>query len=130
MWKPDNDTDAGMQQTSGTLTAYREAVKEFSENATGFLEHIPHFAKAWDAYERAMAASTQLRTTLDQGDETLRTLMSQMEQVITRVANAWRLDTKTAETVSAGLEKKTESHSEEADRKKPEAVLAEMAKAS
>lgn len=65
-----------------TVTAYEEAMKEFATTAAEFLQHIPLLTKARDAYERAVSISTQLRGTLDRGDETLRTLMAQVEHAV------------------------------------------------
>jgi exonuclease VII small subunit len=81
MWKKENN-DLDPQDVTDTLTTYTEAVEEFSSSATDFLAHIPLLTKARDAYRRAMAVSAQLRHILDKGDETLRLLMSQMEQAI------------------------------------------------
>jgi hypothetical protein len=81
MWKKENN-DVGPQSMTDTLTAYKEAVEEFSSSAAEFLAHIPVLTRARDAHQRAMAVSTQLRHILDKGDETLRILMGQMEQAI------------------------------------------------
>jgi len=81
MWKKENN-DVGPQCITDTLTAYKEAVEEFSASAAEFLAHIPVLTRARDAHQRAMAVSTQLRHILDKGDETLRILMGQMEQAI------------------------------------------------
>jgi len=64
------------------MAAYRESVDEFSKHATEFLEHIPTLTKAREAYQRAMTVSTELRSILDTGDETLKALMSQLEQAV------------------------------------------------
>ena len=61
---------------------YTEAVKEFTTNATAFIEHLPLLAKARAAYEEAMRVSTEMRKTLDTKDENLRTLMTDLEQQI------------------------------------------------
>jgi hypothetical protein len=66
--------------TSPTMNTYTEAVKEFTTNATAFIEHLPLLIKARAAYEEAMRASTEMRKALDVGDENLRTLMTQLEQ--------------------------------------------------
>ena len=66
--------------TSPTMNTYTDAVKEFTANATAFIEHLPLLAKARSAYERAMQASTEMRKALDTSDENLRTLMAQLEQ--------------------------------------------------
>ncbi|MGA7222664.1 MAG: hypothetical protein WBX16_07390 [Candidatus Acidiferrales bacterium] len=80
MWKNENNKDDGAQHITDMLTTYKGAVEEFSASAAEFLAHIPILTKARDAYQRAMAVSTQLRQVLDKGDETLRLLMGQMEQ--------------------------------------------------
>lgn len=83
MWKDESKNDGPQQQQqhmTDMLTTYKEAVEEFSLSAAEFLAHIPLLIKARDAYQRAMAVSSQLRHVLDKGDETLRLLMSQMEQ--------------------------------------------------
>ena len=80
MWK--KEIDAGAQRVPETMTMYREAVDEFSKNATEFLEHIALLTKARDAFQRAMTVSAELRNILDTGDETLQTLMAQLEQAV------------------------------------------------
>ncbi len=80
MWKNENNKDDGAQHMTDMLTTYKGAVEEFSASAAEFLTHIPILTKARDAYQRAMAVSSQLRQLLDKGDETLRLLMGQMEQ--------------------------------------------------
>ena len=80
MWNKYNDL--GPQGTANTLTEYTEAVKEFSSSAAEFLSRISLLTNARDAYQRAMAASAQLRRVLDTGDETLRIAMGQLEQAI------------------------------------------------
>jgi exonuclease VII small subunit len=80
MWNKYNDV--GPQGTENTLTEYTKAVEEFSSNAAEFLSRISLLTNARDAYQRAMAVSTQLRKVLDSGDETLRIAMSQLEQAI------------------------------------------------
>jgi|SRR6478672_10664676 hypothetical protein len=66
--------------SSPTMTTYAAAVKNFTTNATAFIEHLPLLANARTAYEEAMRASTEMRRALDAGDENLRTLMAQLEQ--------------------------------------------------
>jgi len=106
MWKNEND-DVAPQRMTAALTAYEEAVKEFSTSATEFLKHAPLLNKARDAYLRAIVVSTQLRDILDRGDETLRILMAQMQQAVN-----FQLD----DTAS--------------DERKPEAMNVETIKAS
>jgi exonuclease VII small subunit len=80
MWKDESKNEGPQHQMTDMLTTYKQAVEEFSLSAAEFLAHIPILIKARDAYQRAMAVSSQLRQVLDKGDETLRLLMSQMEQ--------------------------------------------------
>ena len=80
MWKDESKNEGPQHQMTDMLTTYKQAVEEFSLSAAEFLAHIPILTKARDAYQRAMAVSSQLRQVLDKGDETLRLLMSQMEQ--------------------------------------------------
>ncbi len=74
--------DSNQALTSPTMNTYTEAVKEFTTNATAFIEHLPFFTKARAAYEEAMRASTEMRKALDTSDENVRTLMTQLEQQI------------------------------------------------
>ena len=80
MWKDESKNEGPQHQMTDMLTTYKQAVEEFSLSAAEFLAHIPILTKARDAYQRAMAVSSQLRQVLDKGDETLRLLMSQTEQ--------------------------------------------------
>src|SRR5262249_37837776 len=96
------ENDAGTQRLPGSMKTYSEAVDEFSKHTSEFLACIPVLVKARDAYQRAMAVSAEVRSMLDAGDETLRTLMSRLEDSV---------------AIHLG---KTPS-----DRKKPEAVKAE-----
>jgi hypothetical protein len=98
MWKKD-DSDTGPQNAADMLATYKGAVEEFSSNAAAFLAHIPLLIKARDAYQRAMAVSTQLRQILDKGDETLRLLMGQMEQAANVQLVVAAADKKRAEAV-------------------------------
>jgi len=65
---------------SSTMTTYIGAVNEFTKNATAFIEHLPLLTKARGAYEEATRASAEMRKVLDSGEESLRTLMTQLEQ--------------------------------------------------
>ncbi len=77
---PQKTLAASQGPPSSSMTTYAEAVNQFTKSATAFLEHLPLLAKARDAYEQAMRASTELRKVLDAGDEDLKTLMTQLEQ--------------------------------------------------
>src|ERR1700730_16857743 len=76
------NTDVSTELTPSTLATYKEAVFEFTENAQKFIECIPLLTKSRAAYQQAMRASTELRSTLDVGDETLLTLMGRLEQAV------------------------------------------------
>ena len=99
MWKKENNKDVGPRHVTDMLTTYKEAVEEFSLSATEFLTHTPLLTKAQDAYQRAMAVSTQLRHILDKGDETLRLLMGQMEHAAHFQLDPAASDKKIAEAV-------------------------------
>ncbi len=79
MWKKDDGV--GPQPTL-TVTMYTEAMNKFTKSATAFMEQVHLLTEARDAYEEAMTASTVLRNSLDAGDHTLRSLMTQLEQVV------------------------------------------------
>jgi flagellar hook-basal body complex protein FliE len=68
--------------TTATMTTYAEAVNEFTKNATACIGFLPLISKARDGYEQATKASAQLREVLDAGEESLRTVMTQLEQAI------------------------------------------------
>jgi hypothetical protein len=73
-------TSAGAEKASGSITTYREAVEEFSTNASEFLKSVPTLIKTRDAYQRAMSISAEVRKLLDTGDEKLRAVMKQIEE--------------------------------------------------
>jgi exonuclease VII small subunit len=109
MLKNENN-DVAPQRMTEALTAYEEAVKEFSANATEFLKHIPLLTQARDAYQRAIVVSAQLRDVLDRGDETLRNFMAQMQQAVnSQLDNATsderKLEAVKVETIKASGEK-------------------------
>src|SRR6201984_2304821 len=105
MWKKENEVST--PRLPASMTSYTEAVDEFSRHATEFLTYMPLLTKARDAYQRAMAVSAEVRSMLDAGDKTLQTLMTQLE-----------------EAVSVHLSKAS------ADKKKPESVKVEPARAT
>jgi hypothetical protein len=79
MWKKD---DVVGSQPTLTVSMYTEAMNKFTKSATAFMEQVHLLTEARDAYEEAMTASTALRNSLDAGDHTLRSLMTQLEQVV------------------------------------------------
>jgi hypothetical protein len=86
IWKKENGADiqpeAVKQRLPGSMTTYSEAVDEFSKHTSEFLACIPLLIKAREAYQRAMAVSAEVRSMLDAGDSTLRTLMDQLEDAV------------------------------------------------
>jgi hypothetical protein len=97
MWK--ETTDVSAEPTPNTLARYQAAVLEFMENAQKFIECIPLLTKSRDAYQQAMRASTELRSGLDAGDESLLTLMSHLEQAVKAHLEEAALDRKKPEPV-------------------------------
>ena len=71
-----------LDKGDGIMATYIGAVEDFRKSATAFMQHVDLLAQARDAYQQAMAASAELRTVLDAGDENLRTLMTQLEQAL------------------------------------------------
>jgi exonuclease VII small subunit len=98
MWKKFND-GMGPQGMANTLTEYTEAVEEFSSSAAEFLSRVSLLTDARDAYQRAMAVSTELRQVLDTGDETLRIVMGQLEQAVNIQLSQATSDKKQADAV-------------------------------
>jgi hypothetical protein len=64
------------------MATYVDATEEFGRSANEFLQHATLLPKAWNAYQQAMTASAELRRVLDNKDDTLRTLMTQLEQAV------------------------------------------------
>jgi exonuclease VII small subunit len=64
------------------MATYIEASDEFGKSANEFLQHIHLLPQAMNAFRQAMSASAELRKTLDNRDETLRVLMTQLEQAV------------------------------------------------
>src|ERR1700694_1724722 len=72
------------QSTPATpsMSTYTDAMNKFTRSATAFMDHVHLLTEARDAYQMAIAASASLRNSLDAGDQALRSLMTQMEQVV------------------------------------------------
>jgi ABC-type transporter Mla subunit MlaD len=71
-----------LEKGDGFMATYMDAVEEFRESATAFIQHLNLLAQARDAYQQALTASAELRAVLDTGDENLRALMTQLEQAL------------------------------------------------
>jgi hypothetical protein len=91
----------GAQRLPGSMKTYSEAVDEFSKHTSEFLACMPLLTKARDAYQRAMAVSAEVRSMLDAGDGTLRTLMAQLEDAVTIQLGKTPSDRKKPESVKA-----------------------------
>jgi hypothetical protein len=98
MWKKENDMGT---QPVPTWAMYAEAMNNFSRSATAFMEHVHLLTEARTAYQEAMAVGTALRNRLDAGDQTLRSLMAQLEQVVNDHLGEPVLDRKKPELVKA-----------------------------
>ena len=79
MWKKEDGVGA---ELTPIWARYAEAMFRFSKSATAFMGHVHLLTEARAAYLEAMTASTALRNSLDAGDHTLRSLMTQLEQVV------------------------------------------------
>ena len=79
MWKKDVTPST---QPPPSMATYTDAMNKFTKAATAFMDHVHLLSEARDAYQAAMTASTALRNSLETGDQALRSLMTQMEQVV------------------------------------------------
>jgi len=79
MWKKDEGTGP---QPAPSWALYAEAANRFRSSAEAFMEHVHLLTEARGAYQEAMSVSTELRNRLDAGDQTLRSVMTQLEQVV------------------------------------------------
>jgi hypothetical protein len=79
MWKKDVTSSTPPPPSMAT---YTDAMNKFTKAATAFMDHVHLLSEARDAYQAAMTASTALRNSLESGDQALRSLMTQMEQVV------------------------------------------------
>ena len=83
MWKPMQvETHATQTAQTDAMARYTDALDQFRRAATAFLQHVDLLAQARDAYEQAMMSSAELRNVLNAGDETLQSLMTQLEQSV------------------------------------------------
>ena len=96
MWT--NEDTVGRQPTP-TLATYTEAMNRLTRSASAFMQHVHLLTEARDAYQEAMTASKMLRRSLDDGDQTLRSLMTQLEQVVSEHFGEPVLDKKKLELV-------------------------------
>ena len=90
-----------LEKGDGFMATYMDAVEEFRESATAFIQNLNLLAQAREAYQQAMTASAELRSVLDAGDQNLRTLMTQLEQALDLHTGRPALDKKKPEPVKA-----------------------------
>ena len=84
-----------------SMATYSDAMNKFTKSATAFMEHVHLLTEARDAYQMAMTASASFRHSLDAGDQALRSLMTQMEQVVNVHMGEAILDGKKSEGMKA-----------------------------
>ncbi len=96
MWKKDEGTGP---QATPSWALYAEAANRFRSSAEAFMEHVHLLTEARSAYQQAVSASTELRSRLNAGDQALRSIMTQLEQVVTDHLSEPVLDRKRPELV-------------------------------
>ena len=64
------------------IVTYIAALEKFSQCSKVFLQHADLLNQARSEYQKAAAASRELRTALATDDVTLRTLMTQLEKAV------------------------------------------------
>ena len=79
MWKRDESKGPH----SAPMALYSEAVNKFRTSAESFMAHVHLLNEARVAYQEAISTSTELRNRLDAGDAALKSVMAQLEQVVT-----------------------------------------------
>ena len=94
IWKKKDGVGA---QPTPTWAMYAEATNKFNRSAGAIVQHVHVLTEARGAYQEAMTASAMLRRSLDAGDQALRSLMTQMEQVINAHLGEPALDRKKPE---------------------------------
>ena len=97
-WKKEEGEGA---QLTPTWALYAEAMSRFTKSATAFMEHVHLLNEARDAYHEAVSASSTIRRSLDASDQALRSLMTQLEQVVNDHLGEPALERKKLELVKA-----------------------------
>jgi hypothetical protein len=96
MWKSD---EAVGTQVIPTSAMYAEAMNKFRRSTSIFMEHVHLLTEARMAYQEAMSVGTELRNRLDSDDQVLRSVMTQLEQVINDRLSEPVVDTKRPQLV-------------------------------
>ena len=96
VWRKEN---AVSTPATPSMATYSDAMNKFTKAATAFMDHVHLLNEARDAYQVATSISASLRNNLDAGDRALRSLMTQMEQVVTAHLGEASLDRKKPETM-------------------------------
>jgi hypothetical protein len=90
-------------QLMPTFGTYAEAMNKFSRSARAFMEHVHLLTEARAAYQEAVSIGADLRNRLDAGDQTLQSLMTQLEQIVNVHLSEPVLEKKKPELVKAEL---------------------------
>jgi hypothetical protein len=96
VWRKEN---AVSTSATPSMATYSDAMNKFTKAATAFMDHVHLLNEARDAYQVAITTSASLRNNLDAGDRALRSLMTQMEQVVNAHLGEASLDRKKPEAL-------------------------------
>src|SRR6202142_3190625 len=96
MWRKEN---GGGPAPTPSMASYTDAMNKFTNAATAFMDHVHLLTEARDAYQTAITASAAIRSSLDARDQALRSLMTQMEQVVNAHLGEANLDKKKPEAL-------------------------------
>jgi hypothetical protein len=96
VWRKENSVST---PATPSMATYTDAMNKFTKSATAFMDHVHLLTEARDAYQMAITASASLRSSLDAGDQALRSLMTQMEQVVNAHLGEANLDKKKPEAL-------------------------------
>ena len=95
-WKKENGVSTS---PTPSMATYTDAMNKFTKSTTAFMEHVHLLNDARDAYQIVITVSASLRNSLDASDQALRSLMTQMEQVVSAHLGEVNLDKKKPEAL-------------------------------